>query len=194
MEEQKRLEQRLGSGVVDRWSIVNGLTLARLPFVGLGTWAALEEARLATVTFGVAAVATDLGDGMLARRWEVESDWGSNFDSLMDLLFYSLLVYWVYLFVPEEIMQHAGLLFTFFVAYMVMLLAGQLLKHSIAQHDRVSRAAGTVGGLTALWFIVVGYEPWLLFATALFATADLAHRLHGAVQAIARRRHGMDEG
>ncbi len=190
-EDEKRFEPLWGWLGVDRWRVVNALTLARLPFVGLGTWAAFEQARLATVTFGVAAVATDMGDGMLARRWEVESEWGSNFDSLMDVLFYGGLVLWVYWFTPEAIVQHLGLIGTFFVAYLVMLVAGHLLEHSIAQHDAVSRAAGTAGGLTSLWFIVAGYEPWLLFATALFATADLAHRLHGAVQAIARRRHGV---
>lgn len=169
------------------------MTLARLPFVGLGTWAAVEQAELATVTFGVAAVATDMGDGMLARRWRVQSEWGSNFDSLMDVVFYAALAGWVYAFTPRAILDHVGLLATFFVGYMVMLAAGQLLEHSIAQHDRISRAAGAMGGLTALWFITVGYEPWLLFAAALFATADLAHRLHGAVQAIAHRRRGLEE-
>lgn len=179
---------------MERRALVNALTLARLPFAGLATWAALEQARLPTVTFGLAAVATDIGDGMLARRWDVVSEWGSNFDSLMDIAFYALLVYWVYLFHPEPILEHAGLILSFFTAYAVLLLAGQLLERSIAQHDRVSRAAGTAGGIAAFWWIGFGFHSWMLFTVALFVTADIAHRLHGAVQVLARRRRGLEDG
>lgn len=177
---------------VDRRTLVNALTLARLPFALLGTWAALAHDALSTVTFGCAAVATDIGDGMLARRWDVETEWGSNFDSVMDVIFYALLVYWVYAFQPEAILDHLGLLIVFASAYALLLVTGHVLERSIAQHDRVSRAAGTVGGLTAFWFISFGYHEWMLFTTALFATADIAHRLHGAVQAIARNRRGLE--
>lgn len=179
---------------MERRTVVNAMTLGRLPFVVLGTWAALEGARIPTITFGMAAVATDIGDGMLARRWDVETEWGSNFDSLMDMAFYALLLYWVYLFAPAAVLNHLGLIVGFLVAYGVVILVGHVLEQSIAQHDRVSRTAGTVGGLVALWFILRGYEPWLVFTMALFATADVAHRVHGAVQAIARRRRGLDGG
>lgn len=179
---------------MERRTVVNALTLGRLPFVALGTWAALEGARLPTITFGMAAVATDIGDGMLARRWDVESKQGSNLDSLMDAAFYLLLLYWVYLFAPATVLENLGLLATFILSYGAVLLVGQLLERSIAQHDRISRAAGTVGGLSALWFIVRGYEPWLFFVASLFIIADIAHRIHGAVQAIARHRRGVDGG
>lgn len=187
-----RLERPPIWPTVDRRALVNVLTLARLPFAGLGTWTALTGDALSTVTFGLAAVATDIGDGMLARRWNVETEWGSNFDSVMDVIFYALLVYWVYHFQPQAILDHVGLLATFSIAYALLLLAGHALERSIAQHDRVSRAAGTVGGLTAFWFISFGYHEWMLFTTALFATADIAHRLHGAVQVIARKRRGLE--
>lgn len=190
--EPKRLERPPDSGAVDRRYLVNALTLARLPFTGLATWAAFAQDSLSTVTFGLAAIATDVGDGMLARRWDVESEWGSNFDSLMDTIFYSLLVYWVYLFEPQAVRENLGLIVTFFIAYGVLMFAGQLLKRSIAQHDRISRAAGTVGGAAAFWFIAFGYTPWMLFVAALFGTADIAHRLHGAVQALARKRRGLE--
>lgn len=178
---------------MDRRTVVNGLTLARIPFIGLGTWAALDGARLATITFGMAAVATDIGDGMLARRWGVETAGGGNLDSLADSAFYGFLLCWVYLFAPAAVLNHPFLIGGFIVSYATLMGLGHVLERSIAQHDAVSRAAGTVGGFVALWFIVRGYEPWLVFAMALFATADIAHRLHGAVQALARRRRGLEE-
>lgn len=177
---------------MDRRAIVNALTLARLPFVGLATWSAIAYDALSTVTFGLAAVGTDIGDGMLARRWDVVSEEGSNLDSLADAAFYGLLVYWVFRFHPEAILDHIGIVVAFFVAYMLLLAAGQLLKQSIAQHDVVSRAAGTAGGIAAFWWIGFSYHEWMFFVVALFTTADVAHRLHGAVQAIARKRRGLE--
>lgn len=171
--------------------VVTGLTLARLPLVALATWAAFEQDALATITFGAIAVATDIGDGILARRWGLTSDWGSNLDSFADFTFYSGLAFWTYLFATEPIERHLGLAAWLFAGYCVMLLAGWLLRGSIAVHDKVSRTAGTVGGFGALWIIAFGYHGWVLFAVVLAAVADLAHRLHATVAALGRRRRGV---
>lgn len=173
-----------------RRAIVNGMTLARLPFVLLGYWGAWAGDALATITFGMTAVATDIADGRLARRWDVESEFGSQLDSAADFCFYSSLMVWVYLFRPEEVARHKELIAGFFGAYVLMLVAGYFFKRSIAVHTRVSRAAGTAGGLAALYFIVVGWESWIFFAITLFGVADLAQRLHSVVQALAVQRLG----
>lgn len=177
-----------------RRTLVTGLTLARLPFMGLGTWAAFDGARLATITFGMAGYATDIGDGMLARRWDVTSEQGSNLDSAVDMGFYLCQAFWVYLFAPAAVENHLGLVAGFLAAYAVLIGARHVLEQTIAQHDFVSRTAGTASAFVALWFIVGGYEPWLVYVMALFATADVANRLHGAAKAIARRRRGVDGG
>lgn len=179
---------------MERRSLVNALTLARLPFVALATWAARAGDPLSTITFGLSAVATDIGDGMLARRWDVESEWGSNFDSLMDSAFYMLLIYWIYLFRPDVVLDNFTVIAGFVVAYGLLLGWGQLLQRSIAQHDIVSRAAGTAVGVAGAWWIAFSYHQWMFFVVALFVTADIAHRLHGAVQALAHSRRGLDEG
>lgn len=169
---------------------MNGLTLARLPFVILGYWGAWAGDALATITFGLTAVATDIADGRLARRWQVESEFGSQLDSAADFCFYSSLMVWVYLFRPEDVLRHIELIAGFFGAYVIMLVAGYFFKRSIAVHNLVSRAAGTAGGLAAVYFIVVGWEAWIFFAITLFGVADLAQRLHSVVQALAVRRRG----
>lgn len=177
---------------MDRRRIVNGLTLMRLPFVALGWWAALAQDGLATITFGLSAVATDIGDGILARRWEVETEWGSNLDSFADFVFYTSLGIWVWYYVPEPVEQHLGLIATYFAFYVILIGVGYLLRRSIAVHTRVSRSAATVAGFSAFWFIGFGYEPWLFFLTALFATADVANRLYSAVRAYARRKRDLE--
>lgn len=177
-------------GDVKRRAIVNTLTVMRLPFAILGTWAALQRDALSTITFGAAAVATDMGDGIFARRWDIETEWGSNLDSAMDFIFYAALFYQTYLFVPDDIERHIGLFSTFFILYCSMLLGGFLFRRSIADHGRLSRATATVGSLSAAWWIAVGYQEWMLLVTALFATADIGHRLSSIVRALALRRRG----
>ena len=74
---------------------VNAITFARAPLVFLFFVLALVESYdrsgitifLATA-FLAAASFTDLLDGMLARRWKVESQFGAMADPLMDKMFY----------------------------------------------------------------------------------------------------------
>jgi phosphatidylglycerophosphate synthase len=166
-----------------RRSIVDGLTTLRLPFVLLATWAALADHRLATVTFGLTAVATDVGDGLLARRWEVQTDWGSNFDSLMDFFFYTLLLVWTYLLVPEFRAQ-VGVIVAFFTAYAVVIGLGFVFRRTIAEHGHLSRAAGTAVVVTAFWYIGFGYVAWLLVVPAVLGAVDLVHRLKNVAKAV----------
>lgn len=75
--------------------IVNLITLARVPFIFLFLVLALVESRhhsILTVVLATASLATasftDLFDGMLARKWKVESKFGAMADPLMDKVFY----------------------------------------------------------------------------------------------------------
>ena len=75
--------------------IVNTITFARAPLVFLFFVLALVESYnhskatifLATAFLAVASI-TDLLDGMLARKWKVESKFGAMADPLMDKMFY----------------------------------------------------------------------------------------------------------
>jgi len=75
--------------------IVNSITFARAPLVFIFFVLALVESYnpskitifLATAILAVASV-TDLLDGMLARKWKVESKFGAMADPLMDKMFY----------------------------------------------------------------------------------------------------------
>jgi len=75
--------------------IVNSITFARAPLVLLFFILALVESYnpsratifLATAFLAIASF-TDLLDGMLARKWKVESKFGALADPLMDKIFY----------------------------------------------------------------------------------------------------------
>ena len=75
--------------------IVNSITFARVPLVCLFFVLALVESYnhslftivLATIFLAFASF-TDLLDGMLARKWKVESKFGAMADPLMDKIFY----------------------------------------------------------------------------------------------------------
>ena len=87
----------------------NALTIARLAlipvFVALMLTAAGGHSWPAGIVFGVAGV-TDQIDGFLARRWQVESDFGRIFDPLADRLMIDAAV--ILLFVQDH-MPWAGL-------------------------------------------------------------------------------------
>src|SRR4051812_50203093 len=71
-----------------RW-IPNALTIARLAmipvFIALVLASDGGHSWAAAIVFGVAAI-TDQVDGWLARRWQVESDFGKIADPLADRL------------------------------------------------------------------------------------------------------------
>jgi len=110
--------------------IVNAITFGRMPFVFLfligavchayklgGDWVAV-----ASVGALILASVTDLFDGLLARRWKVESQFGAMADPLMDKVFY-LVVFPVFTWLlpicrPEEGM-HALVMMLLTVFYML---------------------------------------------------------------------------
>lgn len=76
--------------------LVNALTVSRVPFIAVFMVLAVLARRagddwVLAVAAGAAmfvAAITDLFDGLLARRWQVVSDFGKMADPLMDKVFY----------------------------------------------------------------------------------------------------------
>jgi CDP-diacylglycerol--glycerol-3-phosphate 3-phosphatidyltransferase len=100
----------------------NALTIARLllipVFIALMVRADGEPSWPAGIVFGVAGI-TDQIDGFLARRWQVESNFGRIFDPLADRLMIDAAV--ILLFIYDH-MPLAGLIVI--VGRDVLLLAG----------------------------------------------------------------------
>jgi len=110
--------------------IVNALTFGRVPFVFLflvgAAWHVYrpESFWIAYMALGFLIIAsvTDLFDGLLARRWKVESQFGAMADPLMDKVFY-LVVFpvftWLLPIFHPEAKNHALLMMLITVAYML---------------------------------------------------------------------------
>lgn len=111
--------------------IVNAITFSRVPFIVLfmilallneyGTSSSMIAALVALVCLIIAAL-TDLFDGLLARRWNVSTNFGAMADPLMDKVFY-LVVFPTLLFLlgrrGEAEATHALIMLIFTVLYIM---------------------------------------------------------------------------
>jgi CDP-diacylglycerol---glycerol-3-phosphate 3-phosphatidyltransferase len=127
----------------------NGLTLARLVlipiFVALMLSAEGGHSWPAGIVFGVAGI-TDQIDGFLARRWQVESDFGRIFDPLADRLMIDAAV--ILLFIADH-MPLVGLIVI--VGRDLLLMAGYKVVAPQGYELRVNLL-----GKAATWLLYAG--------------------------------------
>ena len=161
----------------------NALTIARLAlipvFVALMITADGGHSWPAGIVFGVAGV-TDQIDGYLARRWQVESDFGRIFDPLADRLMIDAAVI---LLVIQDHMPWAGLVVI--LGRDLLLLVGYKAVAPQGYELNVN-----VIGKAATWLLYLGIGcllvthrstewPYWIFSTGL-ALAVVAGLVYGA--------------
>lgn len=131
--------------------IVNALTFGRVPFVTLFLILAIVHvyfsasiwiAWLAVFSLVLGSI-TDLFDGMLARRWKVESSFGAMADPLMDKFFYAVVfpvfTWLLPIFHPAN-RFHAVLMMLITVSYMVRDLWVTFLRAVGSEYHQDCRA------------------------------------------------------
>lgn len=157
----------------------NALTASRFVWAGLGYGAALGGQRWAITALVVAAVATDLADGPLARRLGVDGGAGAQLDTAADMVFYGSLLAWVYILEPgiPLFRELRPLLVVFVVLVVGTVLLGRIRRGTMAFHTPFTRLSATVGLAAALWTIHVGYETWIIQALIATLLVDLTHRV-----------------
>jgi CDP-diacylglycerol--glycerol-3-phosphate 3-phosphatidyltransferase len=173
-------------------ALPNALTIARLVlipiFVVLMIAAGGEPSWPAGIVFGVAGI-TDQIDGFLARRWQVESEFGRIFDPLADRLMIDAAV--ILLFIYDH-MPLAGLILI--IGRDVLLLAGYKAIAPQGYELNVN-----IVGKAATWLLYAGIafmivtEPstdwpyWIFWAgLALAVVAGLVYA-YGAWREVRRR-------
>ena len=89
-----------------RWTLPNQITALRLCMIPFLWILAILELRFYVGLCLILAVATDLLDGYLARRLQLESEFGSRLDSAVDIMLVTSGLIWLYLFNPEVFRNH----------------------------------------------------------------------------------------
>lgn len=152
------------------------LTLLRVPITGAGYVAAYQNRPGWVVALALAAVATDILDGIAARRLKVESEFGANVDSVVDFGFYVSVLLWTVHFTPE-LLDLGPLIGVFAGAYLLLFLGGLVLARRVAVHNRMSRLAATVATTEGLYFVAFDhYRPIFLLPVVVILVLDIAQR------------------
>jgi len=169
---------------------VNALTFGRVPLVFLFMITAIIQAYhplqtwliVLAAVFLSAASLTDLFDGMLARKWNVESKFGALADPLMDKVFYLVVfptLLWMLGRMPSETI-HALVMLVFTVLYILRDQWVSFLRSIGSMYNADCRANWLGKFRTAASFpasvviyVYAAYQPWFLPQGLIFALEAL---------------------
>ena len=137
-------------------NLVTGARLLALPVLWGFTLAGYHLVVGAGLLF---AWLSDALDGFLARRFNAESAWGSQLDSLSDSLMFASAVVWVVLLRPEFVVEHAPVLLLWVgigvVNYSVSWIR---FRRLVDVHLLSAKAANFLGFLFAAYLIAFGVD------------------------------------
>lgn len=168
-------------------SIPNALTASRVALTAVAYAVAWAEWEALFAVLVLTIVLTDILDGPIARRAGVANREGANLDSLADFLFYASLPVWVWRFEPTFILRMLWLIGPMFALYVVANAVNRVRRGAIGYHNRITRTAGTVGVVYAMWVILFGPDSILFFVIVGVLAVDLVLRFVGAFSASPRR-------
>jgi phosphatidylglycerophosphate synthase len=175
-----RNEERGGPGRVPRFgTLPDFITLSRLVLTPvLWILALLGERPLLGVLVAVAGF-TDILDGFLARRLGRTSRWGSQLDSVADMVLVGSITIWLVMLRPDFFRDHGALLLTWAALALVTLLVGWFRFHRFADlHLYSAKAAGFVGYLFVIYLLMLDGPPAPFFYVAIaFAFAGTGETL-----------------
>jgi cardiolipin synthase len=142
----------------------NALSIARILATPVLVLLAIGRLETAFTWLLVAALVSDIADGLIARIFRLQSRLGALLDSVGDTLLLFVSVYGIHVFHPDVLHGHvlAG-----------ALLVGAWLLENVAAlarygrlssfHTYLSKIAGYLLGIFIGVLFVFGFEPWLLY-------------------------------
>lgn len=128
---------------------------------------ALGELRTAYTWVLIPALLSDIFDGWIARAFHVESRIGAALDSVADSLLLFVSVFGIWVFHPEVIRDHAGLVGIAVGLWLLEDVLALLRYRRLSSfHTYLSKIVANLLGLFVGWLFLFGFEPWLLYLAA----------------------------
>jgi cardiolipin synthase len=185
----------------------NAVTVARMLSLPPLVWLAWNGMQSAFSALLVAALASDVVDGWLARRLNVESRLGATLDSVADILLVLVMVFAIWPLHPYVYEEHPWPILGVVAIWIVAHLASLVRYGRLASfHTYLIRAGIFSFSVFALVLFLFGFVPWLLYlAAAVCALGAVEHfvmllllpewipDLHGGVPEALRRRRSFRE-
>ncbi len=169
--------------------IPNQIAFARLLLLFPLWYTAIFKYKASFAFFFLLAGATDCIDGYLARKLGQATHFGAAFDSFADNLVALSLVFWVYLLMPEVVVENTNI-----VVWLVLLLIVNLALQLLIYHRFVPLHlySGKIATVLIYLFIahsaVYGYSQTFFYVFAAVAAIAIVEEL-----VIVLRRKTVDE-
>ena len=153
------------------------ITLSRLVLTPvLWVLALLGERPILGVLVAVAGF-TDILDGFLARRTGRTSRWGSQLDSVADMVLVASITIWLVMLRPDFFRDHGDVLLAWVALSLLTLLVGWVRFRRVTNlHLYSAKAAGFVGYLFVIYLLMFDGPPapffWVAIALAFAGSAE----------------------
>ena len=145
----------------------NALSALRIAAVPVLLGLAITGRELAFTWVLVPALLTDIADGWIARRFQLQSQLGALLDSVADTLLLFVSIYGMWVFHRDVITSNVSVCVAVIGLWMLenglaLLRYGRLSSF----HTYVSKVAGYLLGIYIGVLFVFGHSPWLLYTAA----------------------------
>ena len=145
----------------------NAISMARLLSVPVLLILALAGAQAVFATLLFLALASDLVDGWLARRWSVVSKRGAVLDSIADIALTLCILAGAWILHPQVYQDDGWVIYSLLFAWLLAHCASLLRYGRLASfHTWLIRIGIATFNVFALILFTFGYYPWLLYLSA----------------------------
>lgn len=147
--------------------IANAISLARLVSAPVLLWLAASGARSLFIGTLLAAGASDVLDGWLARRFGWQSQLGARLDSVADIALVLAALFGIRAFHPEVLIEHwpsiAAVLGIWTAVHAITLIRDGRLS---SLHSSLIRVGMALFGLFVIVLFFHGFVAWLFYLAA----------------------------
>jgi CDP-diacylglycerol--glycerol-3-phosphate 3-phosphatidyltransferase len=142
----------------------NLISSARLLAGPVLLWLAVTRQETAFSALLIAALVSDVADGLVARIFRLQSKLGAMLDSIADVMTLSIAACGIWMFHPDMYREHAiagaAVIGSWVVVCVVALLRyGRLSSF----HTYLAKATGYALGFFLAALFVIGFVPWLFY-------------------------------
>ena len=142
----------------------NALSAARIASAPVLVALAATGETVAFTWLLVAALLSDIADGLIARMLDLQSRLGALLDSVGDTLLLFASLYGVWVFHPDILREHAAAGMLLVGAWVTENVAALLRYGRLSSfHTYLSKVAGYLMGFFIGVLFVFDFQPWLLY-------------------------------
>ncbi len=157
-------------------NFLSGYRILALPFLAWAIW--LHNDRLFIVLLSVNLI-TDILDGLIARSFKLETEFGAKLDSLADIGTYVMAFSGMFVLQTEFVREHAFELILILTLYVIPQIVSLVkFRRSPSLHLYSNKITGYIQGIFIFTFFNFGYwAPYFYFMIAASCLAYLEELL-----------------